>query len=321
MNVLLSRPDRVGDVVISTTLIPALRATAGMGRISFLGREAVRALIAPMVDDFVAIEMPDLAGRVRDLRVDVSLHLHPHADAASACFAAGVSRRIGYDAEADRLTETLPYQKSRGDRHEAEYGFELAARISVRPPARLAPLIRVEPRPDLFVSGQRALAIHVGASGEKARLPEALLLQVARAWLRAAGPEGTRIMWLGSADERVVGDRLAGQLGGDESVNLCGALTLPELAGVAGAATVFMGRDSGPAHLAAAAGGRVVVVFPAARADMSVARWRPLGDRVTIFEVPGRARWWEKTEYASRRLFARIRPEALAERVIEAASC
>lgn len=315
MNVLLSRPDRVGDVVISTTLIPALRATVGVGRICFLGREDVRGLVAKRVDAFFAIEATDLADQLRAAAVDVSLHLHPHQASLAAVVAAGVPRRIGWVTDGPGLTDTLPYTKDRGDRHEAEHGFDLAAKLGVSRPDSLGPCIAVEAPVELLAAARPVLVLHLGASPGKARLPERLTRAVARAWIENGGA----VTLVGAESEREEGEALATALGPASVSNLCGRLTLPELAGVSAAAMVFVGRDSGPAHLAAAAGGNVVVIFPSARPDMSVVRWRPLGERVTVIELPGKARWWEKTERASERLLAKADVPEIVRRVLVAA--
>lgn len=319
MNVLLSRPDRVGDAVITTALIPVLRATPAIRRVAWLGRENLRTLIAPKVDAFVAVESPDAVEQLRALGLDASLHLNPDPIAARLAREAGIARRIGYVAESPELTLAVDDPRPAGDRHEIEAAHALASRL-LDIPSPTGPWraqIQIAPRSDLLPAGTRSLALHIGASPGKARLPETLLLAVAHAWQQE--PTG-HVLLLGAGDEQEPAARLAAGLAPDRTHNLCGTLTLPELAGVAGAATVFLGRDSGPAHLAAAAGGRTVVIFPAARADMSVARWHPLGERVTVIECAGRARWWEKTERASTRLFAALDPTAVITALRQAAA-
>lgn len=322
MNLLLSRPDRLGDVVLTTPLVGALRATPGVQRIVFLGRETWRPLVEQAVDTYLAIEDPATLSRLQSLRMDASLHLNPHRTAAKLARAAGIPRRIGYLSDGDDLTEAIPDPRPLGKVHETAAGWELVKRLGLAlPVAPGRPAVAVAARPDLTPKlGAPVLAVHVGASPGKARLPESLLHAVAAAWLQKPG---ARVVWLGDTNEYTIASRMQSGLDPDRSIMACGKLTLPELAGVAGAATVFLGRDSGPAHLAAAAGGNVVVVIPAARADMSVIRWRPPGDRVTVIECDGRARWWEKTERASTRLLAALSPscvisavEAAAERAI-----
>lgn len=318
MNLLLSRPDRLGDVVLTTPLVGALRSTPGVQRVAFLGRQMWRPLVEPVVDTYLAIEDPDALSRLKSLRIDASLHLNPHRAAVQLARAAGIPRRLGYLADGEDLTEAVPDPRPHGNVHEAAAGWVLAERLGLAlPPAPGRPAVAVTARAELAPApGAPVLAVHMGASPGKARLPEPLLHAVAAAWLQKPG---ARVVWLGEAAERPIAARVAAYLDPARNVEVCGALTLPELAGVAGAATVFLGRDSGPAHLAAAAGGNVVVVIPAARADMSVTRWRPLGDRVTVIECEGRAWWWEKTERASTRLLAALSPARVISAVGTAA--
>ena len=135
MKVLLSRPDRVGDVVLSTALIPALRATAEVSGVVFLGREVMRSLIAPVVDGFVAVESATAGEELRALGLDASLHLNPHWGAARLARAAGIVRRVGYRAEAAEMTDTVEDPRPRGEMHEAEAGFQLAGRLGMALPA------------------------------------------------------------------------------------------------------------------------------------------------------------------------------------------
>ena len=72
----------------------------------------------------------------------------------------------------------------------------------------------------------------------------------------------TALVLIGSADEYARCDRLASSWNG-KVLNLCGKLTPRESGAVAAGAVSFLGHDSGPAHLAAAAGAKVVTIFSA----------------------------------------------------------
>jgi ADP-heptose:LPS heptosyltransferase len=63
---------------------------------------------------------------------------------------------------------------------------------------------------------------------------------------------------IGGPDERALLDDLAQQTG---AINLCGRTTLPELIDIFGRALAVIGNDTGPMHLAAAAGARGAVLF------------------------------------------------------------
>jgi ADP-heptose:LPS heptosyltransferase len=319
MNVLLARPDRVGDVVIATSLLPALRQHFPAGRIGFVAREVMRALIAPVVDDFVPVETPDLAARLAAGDYAASLHLHPHAGVARAAAQAGIPRRVGFAPDRAALTEILPFTQGRGDRHESEHGWDLAARLGVPRPATVAPCIHVGELPDGWPVGRGSdwLVLHPGASAGKAGLPPPLLRAVVADWL--ADPHH-RVAVVGLGDETAIAGGWAAEFGAERVRAFGPELTLPALAALTRRAGVFLGRDSGPAHVAAAAGARVVVVFAPVRPDVSVTRWRPLGPHVEVVDLPGRARWWEKTARAVRRVYAATDPAVVIAAVRRAAA-
>jgi hypothetical protein len=96
--------------------------------------------------------------------------------------------------------------------------------------------------------------------------------------------------------------------GAERVHDYCDRLALPDLAAMAAAAGLFVGRDCGPARVAASAGGRTVVISAPLRRAVSIRRWRPLGPRVEVVALPGRARWWEKTARATARVYAGADP-------------
>jgi ADP-heptose:LPS heptosyltransferase len=67
---------------------------------------------------------------------------------------------------------------------------------------------------------------------------------------------------------------------GSVALNLCGSLTPRESAACLERAVLFLGHDSGPLHLAAAAGARCVGIFSGRNLP---GQWFPYGDRHTIF--------------------------------------
>jgi ADP-heptose:LPS heptosyltransferase len=95
-------------------------------------------------------------------------------------------------------------------------------------------------------------------------------------WARTAqgiARPGWGLVLIGSADEAPRAEAVARAWGGP-ALNLCGALAPRVSAAVIEGARLFVGHDSGPMHLAAAAGVPVVAVF-SARAKPGV--WFPHG--------------------------------------------
>jgi heptosyltransferase-1 len=96
------------------------------------------------------------------------------------------------------------------------------------------------------------VVLHLGAAGVKKRWPYARWLQLAEK-LRT---EGMPFRFLvGPAEEECRSKLL------QESFPVLPSMNLPQLAGTLAVAGVFVGSDSGPAHLAAASGARGLVLF------------------------------------------------------------
>ena len=83
---------------------------------------------------------------------------------------------------------------------------------------------------------------------------------------------------LGSAEERAASELASANWAGPR-LNLCGRLTPRESAALLQHASVFIGHDSGPMHLASAVGISTVAIF-AAREKPGV--WFPNGDKHTV---------------------------------------
>jgi ADP-heptose:LPS heptosyltransferase len=101
-----------------------------------------------------------------------------------------------------------------------------------------------------------------------------------RTTLRAlsAQMKRTGLVMIGSADEFDRCARLSEMWSGPV-INLCGRLAPRESGAVAKGAVAFLGHDSGPAHLAAAVGAKVVTVFSARNLP---GIWFPFGNEAHV---------------------------------------
>ena len=111
-------------------------------------------------------------------------------------------------------------------------------------------ILRDVPRP--------RLAVNVGARWLTKRWPPEHFAEVAR---RAATLQGAGLVLVGAPEDQPLVDALKASLGPIEALDLCGRTSLPRLAAVASEVDVFLSNDTGPLHLAAASGPRVVGVY------------------------------------------------------------
>lgn len=131
-----------------------------------------------------------------------------------------------------------------------------------------------------YLRGGPAVVLHPGASGASKQWPAAEFAALGK---RLAERYGARVMLtegpLDAAAVRAVVDMLAGAGVGAERVAIP---HLRRLAAVLAQAAVFVGNDTGIAHLAAAAGAPVLAIFVST--DPRI--WAPRGPRVKVLVRP-----------------------------------
>jgi ADP-heptose:LPS heptosyltransferase len=315
--ILLSRPDRLGDMVITTVCLSPLRKAFPDARIGMIGHSEMASLFQkhPFVDTFISLEnFAELEENIKAFDADLSIHCDPNMNVAKACSNAKVPHRIGYEEDAPFLTKSYPNSKKEGTKHEAEFVFDLLSTLGVsRPEEGLQVSVTGAPLPSTLTLPEEFLVFHLGSHGNKARLPEHLFLEVLP-WLWQQYQVCTVL--IGSEDEKFLNKNFCEKLNDPDWLhNVCGKLNPAELLTLLGKAKGFVGRDSGPSHLAAAAGVYTFCYMPATRPDISLVRWKPLGPNVVVMGPHGTAHWWESTEKANTRVFNGIKSADLKEKL------
>jgi ADP-heptose:LPS heptosyltransferase len=109
----------------------------------------------------------------------------------------------------------------------------------------------------LACAGPR-LVVNVGARWLTKRWPPTRFAEVAR---RAVAELGASLIAVGAREDRALVEELKSVLGEIPILDLSGRTTLPQLAAVMSASDCVLSNDTGPLHLAAATGVRVVGVY------------------------------------------------------------
>jgi len=294
--------DHLGDVLMATPLMRALKDWAPAARLTVFARPAVRGLLSRLsyVDAVENCEVPwilpgsgswgnlraclGLARRLRagrfNLVVDLRYHNRLDSLLLSLC---GARARLGYDAGGFGFWITHRAPLSRAG-HEIERGAAALRRFGV-PVHNLGmdlPLFPSEEREALALAGGKRpfVAIHPGAGNPVKRWMPERFAWVGRELARRAR---VRIAVLAGPGEEELGGPLVRALPRAARVDLRGRLSVFEMAAVIRRAALFIGNDGGPAHVAAAVKARSLVVF----SGTSVAKdWAPPGASVIEKWVP-----------------------------------
>jgi ADP-heptose:LPS heptosyltransferase len=152
----------------------------------------------------------------------------------------------------------LPYTR---DQHEIHRFLEVAGLVGATP-VTLVPRLevtaadRAEAAAALAEDDRPLVVLHPGANDPRRRWPVERLAVVGSELAR----KGARLVVIGTRAEQPLAGRLLDGLDGDPA-DLAGRLGLGGLAGVLERATLLVGNDSGPRHLAAAVGTATVAVY------------------------------------------------------------
>jgi heptosyltransferase-2 len=199
--------------------------------------------------------------------------LPPSFGAASAFKLAGIDERIGYIADGRRLllTRPLPLPEPLNSEHRSIVYFNLLRRGTGQPIEYV--------KPKMFLDEDDALQAAELLNGFEVKAEEKYAVIAFRAvaesrrwgitnYTKLAGLLAERyrlkVLLVGSGNDAKDGERIVGtladRLDSGQVINLAGKTSLRELAAICSRAQVFVGNDSGPAHLAAAVGTPIVVL-------------------------------------------------------------
>ena len=286
--VLVVRLRSIGDTVLATASLDALRRFLPDAQIDVL----LESWVAPVLEGFDAVDnvitvergstasRASVARRLRSTRYDVAYNLHGGTTATLLMRAAGAKHRVGYSS----------YQYSRLLNHAAPSPTELWGKaathsveqqlallgwtgvpVSDRPPTRLA----------VTEEAMKSIAERLRAAQVDFAQPLALIHPAAafdtkqwatRNFARVAenlSERGFACVAIAAPNESQVVNALTED--SSASIKAFTDLSLPEVTALAARSRLFVGNDSGIAHIAAAVSVPSVVIF----GSSNVAHWRP----------------------------------------------
>ncbi len=308
--IILFHPGNIGDIVLVTPVVEVLQKIGS--EIFFVGKPSSVELlsedhrIAGMFtvrpswgsvdhkrDGLVSLFL--LVLKLRDLCADISLNFGSHPIPNLLLCASRIRHRYSLNEGRFNLLagNLVTADESAARRHKSEQFFSLIRKVYCDE--------KVMPQPRLIISKETrrraakllgehstdeakpVIAIHPGSNVAYKNLPvEEFIILIRR--MRETLQAVIVLLGQGPSDVKAV-RQIHSALHGD-CIDLSGRLKLPLLAGVLELCDLFIGNDSGPSHIAAAACGRVVTIFRCT--DSAV--WRPYGapERCRVFDLRDR---------------------------------
>jgi lipopolysaccharide heptosyltransferase II len=330
-NLLCVRLDSLGDVLMSTPAIRALRETLGC-RITLLTSPAGSAVagLIPEVDDTMVFSAPwmktaahgadravmkQITRRRFDAAVIFTVYSQSALPAAYFCYLSGIPRRLAHCRENPYhlLTDWVPDPEPGLTRHEVRRQLDLAAAVGCRTSdERLS--FRVPDSARRVVDAMKLkrplIVVHPGASAASRRYPPE---SFARAIELLSLQMACEAVFTGDSAEADLVEGVRKRMS-VRSHSLAGRLGLPELGALIADADLLVCNNTGPAHIAAAVGTPVVDLY--ALTNPQHTPWQVMS-RVLNHDVPCRNCYKSVCPAGHHECLRGVPPEAVAAAAVE----
>jgi predicted lipopolysaccharide heptosyltransferase III len=292
-NILVIKLRYLGDVLLATPVLRALREAYPEARLTALVNEGTEDVLRWNVDlnDLLVVRRRGIrAGLVfladiRRRQYDCVIDLTDGDRSALIARWSGASVRIGFNEEHRwrGLLYTTALTVPPG-MHRIERDLQALRALGLDPKAT-TPVLRTTPQDD-----EKAETLLHGFGITSGGRPLVMMQPGARYWFKAWPPErfaeladrlterfGCRVLLGGDVREVPLAEQIC-SLARSSPVVLAGRTTLLQYAAVLRRCALFVGNDNGPMHMAAAVGIPVVAVF----GPSDPAEWGPRGTRSEV---------------------------------------
>ncbi len=309
LNILVVRTDRIGDVVLTTGALRALRKNFPDARITIMVAPSTKDLVQgnPDIDEII---IHDRAGNNKGLvgfwkqvfnlrrkKFDWAIVFHTKRWTNMFCFFSGIPRRTGY---CDKkygflLNDPVVDDREAGIKHEAEYCLDILNSIGVSAPlSELECFIPINKESDVWADNWCAqnhcdpkdlIIVNPSASDPGRQWPAgrfAKIIEILQS--KNIGP----IAVIGTKSDMAAKELLS-LVQSNEYVkvfDLRGKTSLSQLIALLRKSRMLISNDTGPVHIAAALNKPVVSIFTRNEPGINPERWRPLGGNVKVVVTP-----------------------------------
>jgi lipopolysaccharide heptosyltransferase II len=309
-NILVIRADNLGDLLMSSPAIRALKQTF-QSNITVLTSAMATGIakLIPEVDDVITYDLPwvksndpvaantifDIVETIKQRRFDAAFIFTVFSQnplpAAMLAYMAQIPVRVAYCRENpyELLTHWLPDKEPYTFiQHQVTRDLKLVEKVGATTNDERLSLtvpedawIRVKSKlTDLKIGLNKPWIIfHAGVSEKKREYPQAMWVEAAKTFI---DEYGYQVLFTGSSSEKALTDELAMQTGGG-SFSLGGVARLDEFIALVANAPVVVSVNTGTIHIAAAVNTPVVVLY--AQTNPQHTPWM-VPYKVLEYEVP-----------------------------------
>lgn len=296
--IIISRTDKIGDVILTLPLAAYLKAHYPETEIIFLGKtytapilenyEFINAFIN--YDELIRLPEKEQLKRISETGADAFIHVFPQKHLARLAKKAGIKTRIGTSHRKYHwltCNKLINFTRKRSDLHESQLNFELLKGLGIKEiPAissicdyfgkehfKLKPSGEGLPNRDSITN----VILHPGSRGS------------AREWghenfakLASLLPEDQFRIWLSGSKEEGLQSTAIFDSHHIKYQDISGMFSLDQLMSFIAENDVLVAASTGPLHIAAALDVLAIGLFPPIR-PMHPGRWAPVGKKTKVF--------------------------------------
>ncbi len=287
--ILVIRNDKIGDLILSLPTLEALRKSYPQSHISILVQPYTQEILDknPNIDELITDDGKDffkLLKQIKDKRFDIAIVLYPDWKNALLCFLSRISVRVGtgYKLAGILFNKRVYVHRTKVMCHETDYCLKLVESIGAKVESKE---IKIWIKDEDKEYGRRLLekyqllefkpliGVHPGCGGSALNWTTSNYAQLID---EISTKYKTKIVITGSIEEKDLIEEIISKTK-TQPINLTGQTSsLGQLMGFLSCYHLFIAPSTGPMHLAAALGVKVIALFPPIRA-MSPLKWGPVG--------------------------------------------
>lgn len=290
--ILISRSDKLGDLILTLPLIESVKASYPECLVDVLASDYA----APVLENNVCINnvikinnaslkndkdyRDKLCENLQNNNYRVALLVYPDKIISKIIFKSKIPIRIGTARRFKSIyfTRFLFHSRKANKRHESEYNLDF---LRFFKQTKLITKPRIYLKDEELNAARKILSevnisdsfivLHPGSGGSADSWPLGHFIKLCYILKK----QNCSVVLTGSSEGKKEIDKLA-EKKAVPLINLAGKTDIRTLAGLLSLADVVVANSTGPLHLAAAVGTRVIGLYPHTQA-MSPVRWGPLG--------------------------------------------
>ncbi len=276
--ILLIRLRRIGDVILTTPAISALRQGIPAASISYIIEEPYRELVEgnPNLNNIIVLEKKQnlkdffrLIRLIRKEKYEVALDFHGGPRASLITFLSRAKLKVGYRIKYKNFIYNikLPRRPKEGHFHSVENHINLVKALGVDvkslPPLFLPKAQKNEVEKvkkfleENSLEGSKIIAIHISAGNAFRSWGVDNIVQLTD--LLSQRPD-VKIVLVGTSEDQEAEEEIL-KKSKASLLSLVGRLNLREVKELISGSSLFVGPDSGPMHIAASTSTPIVALF------------------------------------------------------------